>query len=174
MLTLLTGPVHCGKTTLLNTVVTRLKEDRKSITGYLSLSLRRKGSVVGYDLWDCRTGEREPFLRTEGRAHWERTGPFFCRPETMRKAGHIIASSRRFDYCIIDEIGPLELRGGGIWPSLSRLTPGGAMEDIWVVREKLVPGLLARFPQVSDAQVCSIRDFPSPEKLLTLIEGAET
>ncbi|MCJ7679933.1 MAG: hypothetical protein MUP70_04325, partial [Candidatus Aminicenantes bacterium] len=78
MLTLLTGPVHSGKTTLLNTVVTRLKEDKKSITGYLSLSLRRKGSVVGYDLWNCRTGEREPFLRTEGRAHWERTGPFFC------------------------------------------------------------------------------------------------
>ena len=171
MLTLLTGPVHSGKTTLLNEVVNRLKEENKTITGYLSLLSRRKGNIVGYDLWDCRTGEREPFLRMEGRAHWERTGPYFCLPEAMRKAGHIISTSRSFDTCIIDEIGPLELKGGGIWPALSRLVTGNNVRDIWVVREKLVSEFFVRLPHLSDANVCSIRDFSSHEKLLARIEG---
>lgn len=174
MLTLLTGPVHSGKTILLEAVVARLKDENKTISGYLSPSVRKKGDTSGYDLWDCRTGNREPFLRREGPVHWEKTGPYLCLPGAMRKARHIIASSRTFDYCIIDEIGPLELRGGGIWPALSLLTPGREVEDIWVVREKLVAEFHSRFPQASNARVLSIRDFPSPEKFLGRIEGTGT
>lgn len=84
----------------------------------------------------------------------------------MRRARQIIRVSRSFEICFIDEIGPLEIRGGGIWPELLRLAIKDNVDDIWVIREHLVPDLLRRLPHASNATICPVHEITSCERLL--------
>ncbi|MGD9344967.1 MAG: nucleoside-triphosphatase [Candidatus Aminicenantes bacterium] len=137
MIHILTGPVHSGKTTLCRRLANELKSKDISVDGFLSLAVEKKDESIGYDLFDIRKESSTPFIRKTGKKDWQRIGSYVFIPETLDKAQKIILSSNPSDLRIIDEIGPLELEGRGIWPALTKALRLISQDFLCVVRNTI-------------------------------------
>ncbi len=149
MIHILTGPVHSGKTTLLKNVTVQLKSQNIFVTGFLSLYTEDKEKFIGYDLYDLQRETRAPFIRKEGKKHWERIGSYFFVPESLDHAQNIIRRSATADICAVDEVGPLELEGKGLWPALKEIFSLSIPDYILVVRKTIIKnwlGILGEIP----------------------------
>ena len=147
MIHILTGPVHTGKTTLLKNILLPLGKQGLSIDGYLSEAVRKQGSTLGYDLYDLREDRYYPFIRKEGQEDWQSIGPFFFLPETLDLAKSIISRSAKARLCVVDEVGPLELDGKGVWPAIADVFRSSKGDFLLVVRDTILEkclGLLGR------------------------------
>mgnify|MGYP003932277747 CR=1 FL=1 len=147
MVYVLSGPVHAGKTTLLKKLISALKKNNIAVYGYLSLSLWEDQYLKGYDFYDLKSGNTFPFIRRKGHPEWEKIGSFFFRPTTLDKAKKIILNAgKKRGLCIVDEIGPLELSGKGVWPAVQKALAGkpSHMDFLFVIRE----GLLDEFKEI--------------------------
>jgi len=143
MILILTGPVGSGKTTLLKRVVAGLKNHDVRFTGYLSERVLKADETSGYDLLDLNDGRSLPFLRKEGGEYWPRTGVYYFNPEGLQIAWNIIRRTRESELLIIDELGPAELEGGGVWPPLKNVLFIPLLNGLFVVRETIVADFLA-------------------------------
>jgi nucleoside-triphosphatase THEP1 len=114
---ILTGQVQSGKTTLLRKITLELEEKGIGVGGYLNLSVYEKSLLIGYDLYDLKKKTKHPFLRKRGQRNWEKIGPYSFFPKTLQQAKSIILQTNSIDICVIDEIGPYELEGKGLWPA---------------------------------------------------------
>lgn len=175
MIHILTGRVHSGKTTLLQDVTTQLKRQDITVAGFLSLYTKDKDEFVGYDLYDLERETRKSFIRKTGEKHWERIGPYFFIPESLDYAQNIIHRATNADICVVDELGPLELEGKGLWPALKGAINLPAPDYIFVVRKTILENWLRKMEHVpvkifdiSDKELCpkmvqyfTTKDFPS-------------
>ena len=143
MVLVLTGPVHGGKTTFLERAWPRWSARGLACAGFLSPAVTDEEGRTGYDLLEIPSLLRRPFLRQREEPGAERTGPFAFNPGALERARAILRDPGRPDLLVVDEVGPLELGGGGLWPALRDAIrrPGGAV--LLVVRETIVADLAA-------------------------------
>ena len=144
MILFVTGPLHSGKTTFIKHLIAQITDQGLTIGGYRTPAVFKNGNRVGYNLEDLKTGRLYPFLRTEGEPGWQKVGAYFFIPSGLEKAGSIINGCAS-DVCIIDEIGPLELAGRGLWPPISELLSRRTSPVLFVVREFLLDHFIPRF-----------------------------
>jgi nucleoside-triphosphatase THEP1 len=90
---------------------------------------------------DVRTGRSYPFLRTEGEAGWQKVGPYFFLPGGLEAATAAIRGHKPGEMLIVDEVGPMELSGGGVWPALKEDIAKPSFNGLLVVRKPLVNDL---------------------------------
>ena len=140
MILILIGPVGSGKTTLLKRVAAGLKEQDVRFTGYLSERVMDGQKTRGYNLVDVRDGRTLSFLRREGGEGWPRAGPFFFVPDGLQAAWNIIRHTRAGELLIVDEVGPEELDGGGVWPALKNILFIPSFWGLCAVRETILDG----------------------------------
>lgn len=141
---MLTGPVHSGKSTFLDDVVFELREGGWNVGGFLSESIWEAAECTGYDLVDLIEDKTYPYIRRKGEETWQRTGSFFFIPEGLKKAQAIIRRDRQTDLLVVDEIGPLELAGKGLWPALKDILFPPPTNLLLVVRDSLRDAWLQR------------------------------
>ena len=155
MVILLTGPVHSGKTTRVGLLVDELKAKDVPAAGYLSRAVIEGGAIAGYDLAVIGTGERTPFLRRppgEGAGSPElAAGSFRFVPAGLERAREIVRRSRPEEILFIDEVGPAELAGRGVWPALEAVVGDPERMILLVVRESLIESVRERLPAPSTA-----------------------
>jgi nucleoside-triphosphatase THEP1 len=141
---ILTGQVQSGKTRLLQKITLELKQKGIVVGGYLSLSVYEKGQLIGYDLYDLKKETKHSFLRKQGQGNWEKIGPYSFLPGTLKQAKNTILQTDKIDICFLDEVGPYELEGKGLWPALAVIlghpTPGLFL----TVRENILDAFLER------------------------------
>jgi len=137
MIHILTGPVHSGKTTLLRKLTADLESQNISVDGFLSLAAKTGDESIGYDLYEIRKETSTPFIRKTGEEGWQRIGNYVFIPETLDMAQKIILSANPSDLRIIDEIGPLELEGRGIWPALAQALRLNSPDLLCVIRNTI-------------------------------------
>jgi len=142
MILALTGPVHSGKTSLLKRFVDDLKGHGVRVDGFLSLAVAKGGEILGYDLFDLRSEKAIPFIRKKGQPKWQRIGAYFFIPEALEKAQQKVLETSEEDFLVIDEIGPLEVQGRGIWPALCSILTKPSVRCLVVVRDSLLPDVL--------------------------------
>jgi len=141
---ILTGQVQSGKTTLLQNIALELKRKGIGVGGFLNLSVYEKDQVVGYDLYDLKEEIKCPFLRKQGQRNWEKIGPYSFLPDTLERAKSIIFHVNKIDICFVDEIGPYELEGKGLWPALVAILEHPFPRFFLTVRTKLLNAVLER------------------------------
>jgi nucleoside-triphosphatase THEP1 len=139
MVLVLTGPVHAGKTGFLERAVSVWTRRGLAVAGFLSPAAPDAPGGPGYDLVEIGSARRRPYLRRQGPPGAERVGPFVFVPETIERARTIIRSSRPEELLVVDEIGPLELGGGGLWPALRDALGRQDRTILLVVREDALP-----------------------------------
>jgi nucleoside-triphosphatase len=147
MKVILTGSVHSGKTSLLKKIVHELEASGKNIDGFLSIAVRQNGEFKGYDLYSIREKMTLPFLRKTGQKEWMRIGPYFFLPDGLREANRIILNPGPKDVLIVDEIGPLELTGQGLWPAFSQAIRDSRLSILCVVRKTILSDFLKSTPK---------------------------
>lgn len=138
MIFILTGPVNSGKTTFLKRVIEELKRQKFKLDGFLSEAILENQEKIGYDLLDLGSERIIPFIRKSGRQDWPRIGPFFFIPEGLSWAKKIILRSREAEILVVDEIGPLELSGKGLWPVLEKVIFMRAQKVLLVLRRNIL------------------------------------
>jgi nucleoside-triphosphatase THEP1 len=141
MILVLAGPVHSGKTTFLRELLSNLEALKLPVSGYLSPLVMIEGKTAGYDLFDIRKRQSIPFLRTEGEAGWQKVGPYYFLPSGLERAEAVILGYRPGNILIVDEVGPAELSGRGVWPALSEVLPRPSFKCLLVVRKTLLDDL---------------------------------
>lgn len=164
MIAVLAGPVHGGKTTLLQRAAASWEARGLRCAGFLSPAVTDDAGEGGYDLVELETGTRRPYLRRRGPDGAERVGPYVFVPETLERAREIILAAGSSEPLVVDEVGPLELEGGGLWPALREALGRAGAKILLVVREGLVADVTAGIAPVRPAVV----DVRRPDAVLSL------
>jgi len=138
LLHLLSGPVDSGKTSLLLRLLSNLGELRKRVDGFLTPKVYAGDQFIGYDLLDLKVGGLSPYIRVAQSAEKASVGRFYFLPEGLEKAVRLVLRHQILDYLIVDEVGPLELSGRGLWPALSQQLRRGGFRGLIVARMGLV------------------------------------
>ena len=157
MIHVLTGPKHSGKTTFLKGMSCALKEMSVILNGFLSLGVREKGAVLGYDLYDLVDGKTTPLLRKEGDEHRQRAGPYYLMPKGLEEAERILFRKQEVDLLIVDEVGILEMRGQGLWPALSKKLFAPHINCLIVVQERILDDFLQKMGD-RKVDLCHLKD----------------
>lgn len=136
-LILWTGAKHSGKTTRAAQLVESLRKENFDVAGVLAPSLYAGRELIGFDVLDLQNKRRAPLFRVQGDAD---KGGF----ETIEAGLQLgcAALDRAFaasaDLVVVDEFGPMELKGR-IWrKNVDSLLASGGNSALLVVRQELV------------------------------------
>lgn len=113
-LLLLIGDRQSGKTTACRRLVELARARGLSVGGIICPAVHEGRRRVGYDVIDLSTGGSTRLATTKGPGV-ERVGRFHFAPEGLALGNTALsrAGASRDALVIIDEVGPLELAGGG-------------------------------------------------------------
>ena len=132
---IVTGSVDSGKTSWCRELVAANPE----CAGVLLLKVYAEGERIGYDALRLPVGDRIPFSRVEGHepSGWiaaQRVGPFWISSVGLKSANAwLIEAARQPRDIIIDEVGPLELGGGGLCRGLRTVLASTLQRKLYVV-----------------------------------------
>ena len=118
---IVTGNVGEGKTQFLELLSAELQRNNIRAGGFLAPVVYERDVREGYDLLDIRTRQRVILCRRENKDGAQHVGPFYFYREGLEFGRRALAADAT-DACsviIMDEIGPLELRGNG-WADVFR------------------------------------------------------
>ena len=155
----LTGPSNGGKTETTIALVDELRSADIPVSGFVQPGEFEKGRKTGFRLRDVATGD-EASLATLG----ERVGGDFGTRFRFSDGGfrlgrEALAHIAPGSIVIIDELGPVELRGHGHMPAVRRAMAAPDLQGaVVVVRRALVPSLLVEL-DASDAVVIDVEEL---------------
>ncbi len=144
---ILTGPQGSGKTTLLKELLVQLRQHGCAVAGIRAPVVMKDGTRIGYDIVDVHTGVTLPLCRIGQRDPVASAGPFGFDLEGIRlgTAALLLEAAGRCDLVVVDEIGPLELNGGGWAPALRPLLESYAGRLLLVVRPDILGKVLEQW-----------------------------
>ncbi|MDY0190149.1 MAG: nucleoside-triphosphatase [Desulfuromonas sp.] len=144
---ILTGARGSGKTAALQMLVAQLQQQETKVAGVLSRGLWHAGQRSGFDVVDLGSTKSVPLCRVDtcttqvcsGRFNFFATGLAFgqqaLQPESVAAA----------ELIVVDEIGPLELRGEGWAKQLDILLAQRKCPVVLSVRPSLVSRVIERW-----------------------------
>jgi nucleoside-triphosphatase THEP1 len=149
---IITGAQGEGKSTLVGTLARAAREAGLSLGGLQAPGFWEMGRRSGFDAVDLGGGERRPLCRTEGPGDWPSQGPFRFSPEGLAFGRQALDAALRRDpdVVIVDEVGPLELRGEGWSAGLDALVRGRRRPMVWAVRQGLIDEVRLRWGLAQD------------------------
>ncbi|MBN2055467.1 DUF2478 domain-containing protein [bacterium] len=161
---ILTGSQGSGKTTNAMRLAGEAAAQGMPFQGVISPVVYEAGQRIGYDLADITSGERAPLARIDARGV-QRQGLFVFLPEGLALAARALtdAAARLGEPALVDEVGPLELRGLGFAPWLKRLALKKAPLML-TVRPNLVVAVIKRF-RLTGAMVYDLEVRTQPLRL---------
>jgi nucleoside-triphosphatase THEP1 len=166
-----TGPTNCGKTSVVEAIVSKLIGQGCGVSGFIQPGLWQNKEKIGFRVRDVRTGEEIDLARrVEAREGQHGTG-FVFETDGFDLAARALARRQVDDVLIVDELGPLELRGRGHMPAVRRAIGDGSLRAVMlVVRRHLVPSLLLSL-EAEDATVVDVTgsEGESPSSVLRAV-----
>jgi nucleoside-triphosphatase THEP1 len=171
-LALWTGPKHSGKTTAAAGLIQRARRENFAVAGIIASSVYEKGTLCGFELRDLRdeirTAQVIRSFSPEG------PGVFTFSPAALelgRAALHPDHVSSA-DLILVDEFGPLELRGQGWRREIDALlasAPASALVTL-VAREELIDSVRQLYRHLS-FDIFPALDPVSTDRLLALLRS---
>lgn len=144
---LLAGPVQGGKTTFAGRVVRFLEARDTPAGGFLCPGWFTGGVRAGFHLVNIRTGERVTLAGTGQHPGWIQFRRFWFNPEAFTRGEKWIreAIENRPPLLLVDEVGPMELEGGGWCGLLDELAGNPGIRQLWIVRLPLAEQVALRW-----------------------------
>lgn len=140
---IVTGSTGCGKTPLVASVVEALVERGVRVGGFVQPAVIEDGRKVGFMIRDVATGETAVLAKKVGAGAGSFGTSFEFAEAGFELARAALGGLESGSVAVVDELGPLELRGGGHWPAVQRLLTGSEIAGLLVVvRRTLVPALI--------------------------------
>jgi nucleoside-triphosphatase THEP1 len=118
---IVTGEKGSGKTHFLAETANELKKRGLDVGGVYTRKIRNNDEILGYGAVNAATGEERPFLRKNNEDGGLRVGSFSIDSAGLEFGQKAIERALNANLLIIDEIGKLELEGGGWYDELNAL-----------------------------------------------------
>lgn len=162
---LVVGEPGSGKTSWCKEYIDRRRGSSFSVGGVLCPAAEKQGRRIGSNALDLLTGQEVAFARLSRYSSFkgeEKVGDYAISIKGISFACAAIkeAVDSRCDLVVIDEIGPLELRGRGLMPAVE-LALASAVNLLLVVRSSLKETLQRHFPQYEFLVVADLTQSPS-------------
>ncbi len=165
---IVTGSAGQGKTTFARELTELLKEKGVSPGGILSERILEGEDTSGYDIVSIATGDRMAFLRTDGNAGQEKIGRFFIDKEGL-EAGRAILSEAQGEIIVIDEVGRLEISGGGWAPSIDFLLSRSNKRLLLTVRDSFLELVVQKW-NLGDVSIFTARETNCSDAAATILK----
>jgi len=158
-----TGRPGTGKTTAVLEALERIEGESIPIRGVVQPGIFEKGEKTGFRVRDLATGEETVFAKRTPIGEGQHGTHFTFFEEGAALAQKALSRDVKDAILVVDELGPVELRGGGHlrWVQLCLSEPKLKCAVI-VVRRHLVPALLETL-SARDATIYDIES--SPERM---------
>ncbi len=138
-----TGPPGSGKTPLAASVAEELIARGVPVAGFCQPAILEDGEKVGFSLRDLVSGETAELARRVAPGAGAFGTSFRFADEGFELARRALSEIPSSAVLILDELGPVELRGSGHWPAVARALEGTDLAGlVVVVRRTLVPALV--------------------------------
>jgi nucleoside-triphosphatase len=167
-LILWTGPKHCGKTTSAARLIQMARTEGFIIAGILQTSLYDNGKLLGFDVLDVQSQKRTPLAR---RNKGKNTTGFFNFITDGLKFGNAVLSAKAIkfaDLVIIDEFGPLELKGHGWRRNIDSLLSSSNAIILIIVRQELKDTFRQLYADVPCLELDAIEENSAHEVIAML------
>jgi nucleoside-triphosphatase len=167
-LILWTGPKHCGKTTSATHLTQMVLSEGFTVAGILEPSLYNNGELIGFDILDLQSQKRTPLARRNKEK--SSTGSFDFITDGL-KFGHAVLSSEAIkfaDLIIIDEFGPLEVKGQGWRRNIDSLLSSSNAVLLIIIREELKDTFRQLYPDLSCQELKAIEKNSALEVITIL------
>ena len=138
-----TGAAGSGKTPLVLTAAQELRASGFQVAGFIQPAIIEDGAKIGFSIRDLATGETTDLARRvdQGSGRFGTSFTFF--DSGFKLGNRALTRIAPGSFLIIDELGPVELRGGGHWTAVDRAVRSGQVAGlVVVVRRTLVPALV--------------------------------
>ncbi len=142
---LVIGAIGEGKTSAVTCLANNLLQREIDVDGVFASRIldAKTGRTVGYDLNVIRSGKRIPLAREYPPG--QRVGKFYLSDEALREAESILTHAAQVrSVVILDEVGRLELTGGGHAAAVTAIQAGCAL-PVLTVRRSLADAVRSRF-----------------------------
>ncbi len=145
-----TGDAGSGKTPAVEQAARRLSDGGVAIAGFVQHATRDGGEKTGFEVLDLVTGASRPLAHHVGRDRGEHGTRFVFDRAGFALARRALRRDRRTQVLVVDELGPLELRGDGHMPALRSALPRlGAGVLLCSVRRHLLAAAVEAVPAAS-------------------------
>ncbi|HSO23105.1 MAG TPA: nucleoside-triphosphatase [Chondromyces sp.] len=153
-----TGPPNGGKTAAMAELASRLAEQGRAVAGFVQLGELEDGRKVGFRVRDLGSGAEAVVARLAPRGEGRYGTRFVFHEVGFDLARAALARAGAGAVVIVDELGPVELRGEGHMPAVrAALALPGLAAAVLVVRRPLVPALLAAL-EATDAIIVDVEE----------------
>lgn len=156
-----------GKTTFLKQVIEKLNENQVKVEGFIAEGIDHDGIRMGFKLINVSSGKGMVLCNINGNAEWEKTGKYYFNPDGLKFGKNILKKLSANTIVVIDEIGPLEMEGGGWADSIQKILAKYDNTMIWVVRRNLTEQIIQSF-DLNNVSILDISKY-SPEELVNSI-----
>ncbi|MFI5166044.1 MAG: nucleoside-triphosphatase [Thermoanaerobaculales bacterium] len=161
LLVVVTGSPGAGKTPAMIATARALSEANVAVAGFVQIPVWGNVGKSGYRVRDVATGMEQTLATKVGDAQGEHGTPFRFSRSGFAFARRSLARVRKGSVLVLDELGPVELRGGGHMPAVRRaLAQPGLAAALVTVRPVLIPVFLAQLAMsaVVIVEVASVAD----------------
>jgi nucleoside-triphosphatase THEP1 len=144
---IITGSIGSGKTTAAAKIIEMLHSENIKVGGFLSVGIDSEKNRSGFILRNIATSEETELCSTVENRDRLKTGKYFFNREAF-VTGKMILEPERLKgarLIIIDEIGPLELKGLGWSSAIENLCHSMKVPQLWVVRKGILESVLRKW-----------------------------
>jgi nucleoside-triphosphatase THEP1/energy-coupling factor transporter transmembrane protein EcfT len=151
-----TGPPDGGKTEAVSSAAELIQDAGSSVAGFVQPGLRDGTRKVSFRIHDLATGEEADLAHLTEHSKGSFGTRYRFSQEGFRLGQAALARARPGGILIVDELGPVELRGAGHMPGVRKaLSIPGIVGFVVVVRRSLIPSFLAAL-DASDAVIVDV------------------
>lgn len=157
---IITGQIQAGKSTLCWQLLEYLSQKNVTTSGVITLQNEKKWFYL------IREKVKVAFEATDN-IDFIQIGQFRIHIDNLNQTISSIRAGINADYLFIDEIGQLELQGGGYYPILNEVF-SRRQGNILVVRESLLDNFSSQFPQTKTYKIIQVRNHETSIPLNTI------
>lgn len=153
---IISGEKHKGKTTFVKALIEIFNQKKIMTGGFIAPGKFENNQRSEFSIFDVKSG-KNMLLSSIHFGEGESSGPFRFNREAQEFGKEILKPENLHgcQFVVIDEIGPLELKGKGWASSIDILMGIPEITHIWVVRKKLVNEVIKKW-QILDVNVFDI------------------
>jgi nucleoside-triphosphatase len=136
-LILWTGPKHSGKTTCAIRLIQMARTEGFVVAGILEPSLYDNGKLLGFNVLDVQNQKQTPLARRNNDKSTTGFFKFITEGLQFGNAALSTKATKFADLIIIDEFGPLELKGQGWRRNIDSLLSSSNAIILIIIRQRL-------------------------------------
>lgn len=168
---IITGDIRHGKTTFTQKIVTDLLTQKYRIAGFLSIGIDENAVRSGFNLTEIGSSKQVELCSDRNEEKRIKLGKYYFNPDAIIFGNEILNPENCSDkqLIIIDEVGPLELNGGGWCDAIDNIIRNTSIPQLWVVRKSIVKQICGKW-NIGNAYIFDITDSSIQEVVNKLKE----